>query len=284
MQTQASRVSWIESIIRYRGTRLPGRLYVPLALFIATAALTGYRAPSVASWCLVWLCAYLYIFQFRLWDDLTEVEEDCRREPERVLCRADSLTPFYWFSLVLAGMILVLLASRNGAPLNVFGYLFICTLAGTWYRFQRARDWSNLVRAHIVLLKYPLFVVLIGIPFGGENLANMIVAAVIVYETLAVYEIIHDRRYRGDPVARNLLILHALPLVGVWLFVAFQIRYGAALAQTLNALAIVAGVWFLYASLRQARYNRAPPLAGVPVFVTSFACCLSLVMTSYPSP
>ena len=284
MRTQVLRRSWIDEIGRYRSTRLPGRLYIPIALFLATAGLTNHRSPSVLSWCLTWLCAYLFIFQLRVWDDLADLEEDCQREPGRVLCCADSLTPFYWFSLVLGIMILVVLVGGNGAPMTVIAYLIICALAGTWYRFHRTIGWSNLACAHIVLLKYPLFVLLIGAPYASKSLTHMIIAVIVVYETYIFYEIAHDTRYRNDPIAFDLLVLHALLLVGIWLIVAFEMRYGAALAQSLNALAMVPGIWFLGASLLTTRHHRAPPLGGVPIFITSFACCLALITTSYSLP
>src|SRR5437870_9734138 len=77
----------LEELIRYRRSRVPLRLYLPLAVFLTIAAqLTG-RQGTILTLLIDLALAGTMLFQFRLWDDLTDRERDRLEHPERVLVR-----------------------------------------------------------------------------------------------------------------------------------------------------------------------------------------------------
>jgi len=114
------------------------------------------RAPHVTA-----LLLLLLIIQFRLWDDLVDLPYDRIHSPERVLARAPSLSPFY-SSFAILGVLsltsLCLLWSVKSA------LLYLCIVASflLLYRYQEWLAHHRTIRTALVLIKYPLFLLLVA--------------------------------------------------------------------------------------------------------------------------
>jgi hypothetical protein len=203
--TSAVKVLW-----RYRQTRLPLRLYLPLLLVLLAAGMAAGGPLTVASGVARALLACTLLVQFRLWDDLSDIEKDRRDHPERVLVRAPSLGPFgglLWAAFVGS---LVLLA-LCGDLLRLAAFLALNAAFLAWYGGVRHVLPSAVLGYHVVLLKYPVFVFLLsGMPCRPGLL---LVAAAGVYLGLCVYEVLHDRRLWGLPQARLALTVEAVALL-----------------------------------------------------------------------
>ncbi len=105
-------------------------------------------------------CA-LFITAFRLWDDLADLDFDRRHHPQRVLVRATSLTCFcltLWTMVALLVGLVTLLAGG----VRALGLLLLVSAFWFLYRIDRAhalrRDWRRV----LVLVKYPVFVLLLA--------------------------------------------------------------------------------------------------------------------------
>ena len=134
----------------------------------------------------------LLMLQFRLWDDLEDREHDRTAHPERVVVRVDA-KPFWRAVAALAALTMALLAARGShaalaemALLNVF----FCIA----YRAIRPRVPDFAWRFHILLLKYPAFVVLIATMNGAAPAERLTFAAFVIYGCACAYEALHNRR------------------------------------------------------------------------------------------
>jgi hypothetical protein len=230
--------SAIELLIAYGRTRVPLWVYLPLAVFLWVASLpmdivAVMDLPDHASGIAF---AFSLAVQFRLWDDLADVEEDRKVHPERVLVRAGSLAPFY--------VVLVILITGNDVwvyfhPVSwVTGALFLgqpgpwrgAGMVGplvflllnygflVWYQWLRRSFREPLVRAHVVLIKYPVFVYLLAMPWA-PNAVTLSPSPVwpawnlaVVYLTFCCYEVLHDDRLRTVPVAGPVLAMELIVL------------------------------------------------------------------------
>lgn len=139
------------------------------------------------------------LLQFRLLDDLCDRNQDRIDHPERVLVRAQSLTPFQTLLLALILGNLVAISIWREAPrpavllaLNVFSCL--------WYPFGRRLMPGAIVHYHVILIKYPTFAYL-----GGSSPSWPVL--VLLYLACCVYEVVHDRRLQRLAGSRLLIAL-----------------------------------------------------------------------------
>ena len=186
-------VSWTEwAVPSYWRERFPWRIFLPVIVFLAVPSLLSAGASRLA----ILLLLLLLVFQFRLWDDLGDVETDRIEFPERVLCRRRSVAPFYWLWLAVAMGVVVLLWGHR--PLLVC-YLVTVTAFFLWYRFL-APHAPPVLRYHVVAVKYPIFVYFAA-GLSSESRGPLVVATMaLVYLTFVVYEPLHDprlHRFRG---------------------------------------------------------------------------------------
>jgi hypothetical protein len=181
----------------YGRERFPAAVFVPAILALATLAWSA-TAGTLAS--LPWYVAAvsLLVVQFRLWDDLEDVDRDRRLHPTRVLCR----TPLVVFRVLHASLMVA-----AGVMLGVQGipaYAALCLTALVAYRLLRARVCDRLWRYGCLLLKYPAFVAVVAIaahsphspysPYSPESLWRLASAAAAAYALAAVYEALHTAR------------------------------------------------------------------------------------------
>ena len=187
-------VSWTEwAVPSYWRERLPWRIFLPVIVFLAVPSLLSAGGASRLA---ILLLLLLLVFQFRLWDDLGDVETDRIEFPERVLCRRRSVAPFYWLWLAVAMGVVALLWGHR--PLLVC-YLVTVTGFFLWYRFLAGYA-PRVLRYHVVAVKYPIFVYFAA-GLSSESRGPLVVATMaLVYLTFVVYEPLHDprlHRFRG---------------------------------------------------------------------------------------
>jgi hypothetical protein len=221
MGTGALSTSWIDELIRYRRSRLPAGTSLGLVLFLGTAATAAGRPADLLG--LVWMggLAGLLIIQFRLGDDLGDLEHDRRAHPDRVLPRAATLAPFRTLLALAAGLTLLLLGARSGSGSRLLAFLALGAGLLAWYRW-RPSDGPRLAAAHVPLGKYPVFVYLLTGATGPVEVERLLLVMVTVYLSFAIYEVLHDGTLRAMPGADavlglELLLLTALPIVGALL-------------------------------------------------------------------
>ncbi|MEE3370523.1 MAG: hypothetical protein VX346_14385 [Planctomycetota bacterium] len=141
------------------------------------------------------LLAALLLTQFRIWDDLADVPLDRRIQPNRTLCNTSHRRSFQVIVIVLAAAAASLVTNpADPTALSLLGGLTLLMIC--WYWFPPRPTWSGL-NYHIVLLKYPVFILLIGSrgnPLSGHTASLRVVVA--VYLLLCVFEVFHDRMLR----------------------------------------------------------------------------------------
>jgi 4-hydroxybenzoate polyprenyltransferase len=173
--------SSLEAIGAWRAQRLPLARFGLLALLLAWAAgadtMTAARAlASIA-------LALSLVAQCRLWDDLIDRERDRRAHPERLLAAAEAPGAFVTAVAVLALANAIALGLLWDWP-RALGAALLFALLALWYRRHRAR---GLLHAHVLLLKYPAFVLLLAAsPFAARTLA----APFVVYAAMCAFEIL----------------------------------------------------------------------------------------------
>jgi 4-hydroxybenzoate polyprenyltransferase len=176
-------------------------LVAACAVFASGVPRPGFAIP--ASLILVW--------QFRLWDDLEDLSFDRIHHPDRVLLVTGMRRTFaatLATTLAIAGAILFIVA--DVAQALVYAALVAALAAG--YRMMRAAPDRRLVRAHWVLVKYPVFV------FAAATepvFAQATPVAVVLYLALGLFEVLDDPTLRGMRAARALAFAEGIAIAGV---------------------------------------------------------------------
>lgn len=201
----------------YVRERLPAWLALLLPCMLVFAALRE-KVLVPAQLVPAFVMAALLVFELRLWDDLSDLELDRRLHPQRVLCRASVVRPFLNLLFVLITinftLVAILRAWWGTAPLVTLHVL----LAG-WYASRNMIASGSLANFHVVLLKYPLIVLILGATSAAEiSSPLLLISAALIYLVLCLYELMHDTRLWGMPGARLCLAVDCLLLAAVgWL-------------------------------------------------------------------
>ena len=192
----------------YCATRLATPRVIALAALVSGLAIVASRAITGAMLAQSVALAILLIAQFRLLDDLADLEHDRRHHPERVLCRVQTTKAFIYALVVLGlGICALLLLGANALKLTVYALLLISFVV----LYANLRENSNrLLRAHVVLIKYPVFLYLCM--YAPVDLSWALLAAVLYY-ALCVWEIIDDAALRRHKGATAMLVIDTLLLV-----------------------------------------------------------------------
>ena len=251
------------SILRYRRERFPWTLFVPVTLFLAIPSLvTGdaaARARALAT-------LLVLLFQFRLWDDLSDVKADRLEFPERVLSRANSLISFHWLWVAAAGVVLLLLWGHRDLQLL---YLAAVSFFFIWYRWL-ADHAPRAVAYHIVLLKYPLFVYVAARITSAPIDELLLGTLALVFLTFAVYEPLHDERTHRF---KGINVVVAVDLA-IWVLTGWVILRNEA-PNTVLFLLVGLAIALAAAGFRRFRRKRDCTLLGRGVFLLSFLVLLS---------
>lgn len=194
----------------YWRERFPSLVYVPLAFALAGASLAGWEPGSEPiTLAFRTALAYVLVFAFRLWDDLADRQDDRVHHPDRVLAKAADVGGFHLLLVLAIGVGAGLLVPSRDPTLRFAVYGGLCVFFFGWYGLARAAVGSLVLRTHILLIKYPIFVWLVAGygPIGRPE--RLIVALGLIYALLLAYEIGHDSRvraaYRELPIVRDML-------------------------------------------------------------------------------
>ena len=190
--------SWIELCRAYRLERYGLRMFLPIAIGLAVAASAATRPES-------WILSGLLVFQFRLWDDLADIDFDRLNHPGRVLVKAGRHTAFYVL-LISSALLNMLLATWLSASLITC--LVINACAVIWYHVFPAVWRRSFAGRHLTLLKYPMFVWVLA----GDILMD---SMAFIYLCAAIYELLHDQDMRLHSAWRAVLTVELFSLAGL---------------------------------------------------------------------
>jgi hypothetical protein len=283
MEIKVLSASWIKHLIEYSRSRMPARLYVPLALLLSMAAMLGGQAKGAGQFLTSVGLAWTLVFQFRLWDDLIDLARDKQDHPDRVLCRAQSVKPFRVIAALLAGFNLAVLAGIDSSANDWRRSLSFTVLTAAmflWYRFRDNTHLSPLGRSHIKLLKYPMFILLLSPLVKPEGTLLLVLSATLVYLCFSVFELLDQSSLINLPSFDGLLAMEmaSFETVLLALFYVSAPRSGMALwIQSFVAGAAIIALIVLFRhrhslSLQQSRH----------VFVIAFVSVLSILVGNFP--
>jgi 4-hydroxybenzoate polyprenyltransferase len=164
---------------------------IGLLWLMVVAAATAAGAAEPPAWTL--LAAAALVVQFRLWDDLADLPHDRVHAPQRVLVRSTRPGAFRGLLWLSVAPIALAFALLQGWP-RLAAYLLLLASAAAIYRTTDSLGARRRLRAQLVLLKYPAFVLLLA-----EQPAawRAVAAALVLHAALALHEW-HDQR-TGSP-------------------------------------------------------------------------------------
>lgn len=159
---------------------LRARILALIATVAMAACVPAWMSAGAAIDAAALALAAALVFQFRLIDDLADLPVDRVRHPERVLVRARSRWPFALAAAALSLPVLALLDGHARLAWAVLLALMLC-----WYRLRPAPDPVAALPDRVVLLKYPVFVLLIA---GRLDSPAAWIAAAIVYAVVVLVD------------------------------------------------------------------------------------------------
>ena len=184
METAVSSTSFPEDMWAWLATRLL-RPRIALLWLVLSACIGAASAPVNPLRAM--LLAALFIAQFRLWDDLADRAHDARHHRNRVLPRSVHGARFGLVCGAAALPILLMLWLRDALGASA-AYMLLCAAMGLLYLASRAC--SRLMRAHLVLLKYPMF---IAIAASGRPWLLVLGLGAGLWLLLAAHELLSDK-------------------------------------------------------------------------------------------
>lgn len=270
-----------DEVMRYRKSRMPARIYLPLVLFLCTASFATGWPTTAASWMVNLVLAGTLLFQFRLWDDLSDVDDDRLDHPGRVLCQATTLFPF-WLVIAITFAFNVTLIAVSRTEAAVAAFLILNAVMLVWYWNNNSRV-NAVVRYHVVLIKYPVFVYLLCPFSNGSGGRPIIYAMGLAYLCFCVYELLHDQRLHrfagmSYVLAAELVVLELLATL--ILIDLSKVAEPWAIVQA--ALAVLGAVIFVFLHQRQ-RVHTAPGRWCYAVFLIGFCWLLNYSIATHQS-
>jgi len=272
--------SSIERLLRYRKTRIPWGIFASLALFLCIASATGRWPIDAAEWCLNWGMALCLVVQFRLWDDLADVESDRLIHPGRVLCQTKNHQIFWvTFGLLLIVNGILVAAFKSYTSLGAFLALNISFVI--WYSKLRMLCSQNVVFHSIVLVRYPVFVFLLsGSHFGARAGLPLGYGMLVTFLCFCAYELLHDQRLLANRNAASLLAGEFSALLFVAILMLIELRRNEPILAFVQAGLLAAGTIILTFLFRQYRQRAAPGLWHFGVFFVAIAWLFNFALGS----
>ena len=261
---------------------MPGRHYLPLALFLCAAGLAGGLPVTVFGAALTVLLAYTLVFQFRLWDDLSDQQFDRVDHPQRVLSQACSIARFYRLEIALFTFNLVLISLRSGSWLRLLIFLLLNGIFLLWYRWRYKLTLGAVAASHMVLIKYPVFVYLLSIQSheAGHETGNvpLLLSMSLVYFCFGIYEILHDRKLRSVRGAHYVLAAEmvALNAITVLMAIALLPHNGTAVLLQWTLVPVCTAVLVMMFQRHQARSESQG--GGYVIFLLGFFGVLTFAL------
>jgi hypothetical protein len=273
MEISAVFGSWTDPVGRYLETRFHAGVFVPCAVFLLVVALAGGAAPNAGDTALAVAVGLGLLLQFRLMDDLADRERDRVAHPGRVLPAAPALAPFH---ALLACTFLFNLAAL-GAPAaggsRSAVFVGLTAFYGWWYGRLRDHVSRSVVRYHVVVAKYPVFVFLVG---AGEGVGRRLAAAMtLAYLCFALYEALHDDELRASAAVARVVVLETWALFAVALAMAADLSRGGAAPALVQGLLACAGLALLTRLAGRRRAGVWPARASYLVFAVGTALSLA---------
>jgi 4-hydroxybenzoate polyprenyltransferase len=272
----------IDDLGRYLRTRVPIRIYLPLALFLTVAGQAGGRPPGLLGLAFLVGLAYVLVLGFRLWDDLIDREHDRVRHPDRVLLQAGSVRVFRGLLIVTFAVAAAMVASREGAASQLAAMAILCGALFVWYRVRGRFRAGGIVNYHLVLLKYPVIVYVLCSPSREAGLSHLLMAMVLVYLCFCIYEVLHDADLRAAQGARAALALEMCALGATSALMAVTLFGQWRFAGLLQGTLALVGVLFL---ARLFHLHRARPVSSrwsYAVFVIGLLQVLTFHLSGGP--
>jgi 4-hydroxybenzoate polyprenyltransferase len=212
MEIAVSSTSFPDDLARYVGNRLVTWRIVPLWLVLAAFAAGVSRAPTALSILAGALLAALLMVQFRLWDDLADRHHDALLHPERVLVLTTHLRRFGQVCAMLALPIVALLAVAFSAT-HVLVYGLLVAAMAVVYAVPHAAM-PRLLRSHLVLLKYPVF---IGLCAHFPDTALMLRVGATLFILMSVIDSGSEPAPARGPARMLIWVIETVTLVALWL-------------------------------------------------------------------
>jgi 4-hydroxybenzoate polyprenyltransferase len=282
MEIAALSVLPIEELARYTRTRVPAKIYLPLALFLCTAALADGQPMEPINLTLAFALAVSLLFQFRLWDDLSDREFDRLDHPERVLVKTSAVI-FFW-ALVFAAFLLnfTLIAALTGPRWRLEAFMFLNVASLLWYPWLRKLCRNEIAGSHVVLGKYPIFIYLLSGESAATSSVRLALAMLLVYLCFCVYELLHDAKLNRVPGALKLLAGEMTALCAVSGVMAITLTEHGGAPAVVQAAITVAGGLFLARLFLRSRAGLRTELENYAVFVVGFFQALTFSLGGRP--
>lgn len=195
MEIAALLSSRVNELLLYRRERLPTALVLTVAALLVAAATAVSESFGAADVVRKMAIAGLLVTQFRLWDDLNDIDHDRTNHPERVLCRLVSHSHFR-IVLVILFVINSLAVSLSKSPLVATVFFVLNVVFLLWYRVLRD-SFGTFLHVHLVLIKYPVFAFLIADEPASKNKITVVVTMAVVYGGACIYEFLHNSPCRN---------------------------------------------------------------------------------------
>jgi hypothetical protein len=278
MEIAVSFNSSIDLLLRYQKSRIPWSIFASLALFLCIASATSRWPTEVGKWCFHWTLALCMVVQFRLWDDLADVENDRGNHPSRVLCQTQSHQVFWGLVGTLCIVNTVLIATfKSYIALAAFFVLNVAYVL--WYSMPRKMSSDHVVVHAMVLLKYPVFVFLLSGPRGEWHLSlSLCYGMLVTFLCFCAYELQHDERLRANRHAVTLLAFAFSSLCFVAILMLIELRRNASVLTIGQAGLLVVGSIILAFLFRQFQGQAASGWWQFGVFFVGFAWLLNFAL------
>ena len=220
MEIRVSSISFVNELTRYTASRLATVRIAALTVLVIAMSLVVSPDPSPTDIGTTALLAALLIAQFRLWDDLADVDFDRVHHPHRVLVASRDVRPYFILVIGLTVLNTVVIAALR-SPAQLLAYVLL--LAGMAMIYRR-RTWSGswrLVRTQLVLIKYPVFLYLCA--QGGLH-GNFVWGILAIYLLLSFMDLMTDTTLQSIPARRWLLSLELIALVVILVSLTWSMR------------------------------------------------------------
>jgi 4-hydroxybenzoate polyprenyltransferase len=203
--------SFVAEFRDYARERLlqPRILGLVAAVVVSAAFASRSRNPEITA-----PLGFLLVWTFRIWDDLEDLPYDRVHHPERTLVRSAVPRPFAvaaTAALLLTG---IALALATGTP-QALVYGVLVAAFGLGYRLLGRAPQRRLLRAHLVLAKYPAFTVLAA---WQPAPAHTALAASLLYLALCLIEISDDPALRAMREARAIAAAEGIAIAGILIY------------------------------------------------------------------
>lgn len=198
-----SSTSFRKDLAAYVSSRLAIARIALLWLVLSACAVLLSPALSFTSAIFSIALMAILITQFRLWDDLVDRNVDAVNHPQRTLVNTPHIQRFTY----LCGGLCVPAVTALSYFDKIHGLVYGVLLVAMAISYAATSAWPRLIRAHLVLLKYPVFIWLCA---WNANPMQSLRYGMPVYLALCVYEITSDAALRTGKIWCWLIAIEAI--------------------------------------------------------------------------